>query len=107
MTKAGEGGDVFAGQLHQIIALQRVLGGAHNALVHVPQQLFPQMQIADGGGYGDQFAVGAARNGFAMHVTDMTTKRACGAGGGLVLPMPIANADCQWCTSYCPDSRSP
>jgi hypothetical protein len=60
LTKAGESGDVLAGQLHQVIALQRIFGGAHNALVHVPQQLFPQMQVADGRWHGDQFAVGAA-----------------------------------------------
>jgi hypothetical protein len=43
LAEAGEGGDVLAGQLHQIFALQWVFGGAHNALGHVPQQLFPQV----------------------------------------------------------------
>ena len=62
-------------------------------MVHVPQQLFPQMQVADGRRYGDQFAVGAAGHGFAMHITDMSPQRAGGAGGGLVLPVPVANVE--------------
>jgi hypothetical protein len=45
----GEGGDVLGGQLHQVLTLQRVFRGPHNALGHVPQQVFPQLQVAGGG----------------------------------------------------------
>ncbi|MEG0882623.1 MAG: MFS transporter, partial [Janthinobacterium sp.] len=38
-------------------------------------------------------AVGAAGHGFAMHVTDMTPQQPRGAGGGLVLPLPVADVE--------------
>ena len=84
---------MFGGNCHQVIALQWVFGGAHNALGHVPQQLFPQMQVADGGRHGDQFAVGAPGHGFAVHVADMPSEQTCGVGGGLVLPLPVADVE--------------
>ncbi|MNF99022.1 hypothetical protein D3C84_819060 [compost metagenome] len=80
VAQVGEGGDVFSGQLHQVVTLQRIFRGPHNALGHVPQQLFPLMQVAGGRWNRDQFAVDAARHRFAVHVADMPTEQARGTG---------------------------
>ncbi|MNT90152.1 hypothetical protein D3C72_2309960 [compost metagenome] len=93
LTKVGEGGDVFPGQLHQVFALQRILRCAHNALGHVLQQLLPLMHVRYRRRDGDQFAVGAAGHGFAVHVADMPTEQPRGAGGGLVLPLPVPDVE--------------
>ncbi|MNI76508.1 hypothetical protein D3C73_1327430 [compost metagenome] len=89
----GEGGNVLGGQLHQVIALQRIFRGPHDTLGHVSQQVFPLLQVTDGGRDGHQFAVGAARDRFAMYVTDMPPEQPRGAGGGLILPAPIADIE--------------
>ncbi|MNO07918.1 hypothetical protein D3C81_2303260 [compost metagenome] len=58
LTEAGEDRDMLGGELHQVVALQRIFRSPHHVLGHVPQQLFPQMQVAGSRWYGDQFAVG-------------------------------------------------
>src|SRR5471030_3293346 len=51
------------------------------------------MQVGGAGRYRHQFTVGPADHRFAMHVTDMPTEQPRGAGGGLVLPLPVADVE--------------
>src|SRR5689334_5877485 len=71
LAEAGEGRHVFAGQLHQVIALQRIFRGPHDTLGHVLQQLFPLLQVAGGRRDGDQLVVSATRYRFAVHIADV------------------------------------
>jgi len=64
-----------------------------NPLWPCAAQVFPLLQIAVGRRDSDQFAVDAARHRFAVHVADVATEQACGAGGGLVLPVPVADIE--------------
>src|SRR3989344_5373672 len=93
LAQMGESGDGFAGPLHQGIASQRVFRRAHDTLGHVPQQVFPLLQVAGGGRYGDQLAVGATGHRFAVHIVHMAPEQSRSARWRLVLPVPIADIE--------------
>ena len=84
---------MFAGELREVVALEWILHRPHDALGHVAKQLFPLLQIRRGGRGGNQFAIGPARHGLAVHVADVTTEHSSGACSALVLPVPVADIE--------------